>query len=63
MEYTSQLIFVDNDDSDVEAIIAGIKQLMSQYDDYKANIDKNKQYLLWDSQVDIHKCIIEKLFA
>ena len=63
MEYTSQLIFVDNDDSDVEAIIAGIKQLMSQYDDYKANIDKNKQHLLWDSQDDIHKCIIEKLFA
>lgn len=55
-------VSIDDDGSDVEAIIAGIKQLMSQYDDYKANIDKNKQHLLWDSQVDTHKSIIKKIF-
>ena len=56
-------VSIDDDGSDVDAIIAGMKQLVSQYDDYKANIEKNKQNLLWDSQDDTHKSIIKKIFV
>ena len=55
-------VSIDDDGSDIEKIRAGIAELLTKYNELKSNIEKNKHHLLWDSQDDTHKCIIEKLF-
>lgn len=55
-------ISIDDDGSDIEKIKSGITELMSRYNELKANIEKNSNVLFWDSQKEIHKSIITKLF-
>lgn len=53
-------ISVDTDGSDVEKIIAGLKLLISKYDFYKRNVQNISNQMMWSSQNDIIRKIVEK---
>lgn len=43
-------VCVDTDGSDVNKIVIGLKQLLSNYDMYKNNVQKFANQIMWDSQ-------------
>lgn len=53
-------ISVDTDGTNVEMIIAGLKQLISNYDFYKKNVQNLSDQMMWNSQNDTIRMIIEK---
>ncbi len=53
-------ISVDTDGSDVQKIIAGLKQLISNYDFYKKNVQTLSDQMMWSSQNETIRKIVEK---
>ena len=54
-------IAIDNDGTDVECIRRGIINLISNYDVYKQNIINNKHHIIWDSQREVHKNLMDRV--
>lgn len=54
-------VSVETDGTDVEIIIDGLKELLSNYLKYKDNVEKKKEMLLWKHQEDEIQKIISKL--
>lgn len=53
-------ICIDTDGADVKKIIGGLEHLISNYNDYKINVQKYSNQILWDSQNDTIQKIVEK---
>lgn len=54
-------VSIDNDGSDIDKIVVGLKQVINNYNQYKNNVLKNRSKLLWDNQDDKIKEIIDNL--
>ena len=52
-------ICVDTDGSDVNKIIKGLEDLISNYDKYKSNVMASSGQILWNSQNETIKKIVE----
>lgn len=55
-------VSIENDGSDIYAITKGIDDVLSNYDEYRQNIEKYRHIIEWKSQDGVIKEIIEKLF-
>lgn len=54
-------ISVDTDGSEPQKIIQGLAALLSNYDEYKANLEKIKDEIQWDSQTNLLKETFESI--
>lgn len=54
-------ISINDDGHDIEKIVQGLKQLISNYDFYKNNVIQNNSVLLWDNQEHLIKEIVDRL--
>lgn len=56
-------VCIDDDGSNVNKIVAGLEEVLANYEQYKINNKKFGKELFWNKQYDAIKGIIEKLFA
>ena len=54
-------VSLDDDGSSIEKIVAGMNQVLSNYDYYRQNTLKYRSNLLWDNQEDVIKHVVETL--
>lgn len=54
-------VAIDDDGKDVTKIVEGLKEVMSNYDKYQSNIEKNKKFLYWDNQKDVFYEFMKRL--
>lgn len=55
-------ISVGTDGSDVTLMAQGLSLLLSDYNNYKSNINKLKDEINWDSQISVFKTAFESIF-
>ena len=55
-------VSIDDDGSNIEKIVEGIKTVIYNYLSYKDNILNNKSHLLWENQESLFKEIVSILF-
>ena len=56
-------VCIDDDGSDVTKIREGIYSVLNDFDNYKANISRNKSELVWNKQEGVIRDIVECLMA
>ena len=55
-------VSIDNDGNNIDKIVAGMNQVLSNYDMYHQNTITYRNNLLWDNQEDVIKEIVDLLF-
>lgn len=55
-------VSIDDDGNDVDKIVTGMNQVLSNYDKYHQNTITYRNNLLWDNQEEVIKGIVELLF-